>query len=109
MSENIIKVTDDSFEKDVLQSSKPVLVDFWAEWCGPCRMIAPILEEVAREMNDKIVIAKMNVDENEEIPTQLSIRGIPALLLFQNGTCVATKVGALTKSQLVNFLDSHLN
>ncbi len=109
MSENIIKVTDQNFEEQVIKSSKAVLVDFWAEWCGPCRMIAPILEDVAKEMADKLVIAKMNVDENEVIPTQMAIRGIPALLLFHNGTCIATKVGALSKSQLVSFLESHIH
>ena len=108
MSENILKVTDTSFEQDVLQSSKPVLVDFWAEWCGPCRMLAPILEEVAKDMGERIIIAKMNVDENEEVPTKLAIRGIPALLLFKNGTCTATKVGVLSKSQLITFLESNL-
>ena len=108
MSENILKVTDTSFEQDVLQSTKAVLVDFWAEWCGPCRMLAPILEEVAKEMPDRVTIAKMNVDENEEIPAKLAIRGIPALLLFKNGTCIATKVGVLSKSQLITFLETNL-
>jgi thioredoxin 1 len=108
MSNDIIKVTDASFEVDVLQSSTPVLVDFWAEWCGPCRMLSPILEETAKEMNGRIIVAKMNVDENEEIPAKLSIRGIPALFLFKNGVCVDTKVGMLSKNQLIAFLETNL-
>ncbi len=108
MSNDIIKVTDASFEVDVLQSSKPVLVDFWAEWCGPCRMLSPILEEIAKEMNARLIVAKMNVDENEEIPAKLSIRGIPALFLFKNGVCVDTKVGMLSKNQLIAFLETNL-
>ncbi len=108
MADNILKITDASFEQDVLQSSKPVLIDFWAEWCGPCRMLAPTLEEVAKDMSDRVIIAKMNIDENKEIPAKLAIRGIPALLLFKNGTCAATKVGVLSKSQLIAFLESNL-
>ena len=108
MSEAIKHITDSSFEADVVQAGKPVLVDFWAEWCGPCKMIAPILEEVAKESGDKIQIAKINVDENQEIPAKFGIRGIPTLILFKNGEIAAQKVGALAKSQLTAFLDSNL-
>jgi len=108
MSDAIKHITDSSFEADVLQAGKPVLLYFWAEWCGPCKMITPILEEVANEYGDKIQIAKMNVDENQEIPTKFGIRGIPTLILFKNGEIAAQKVGALAKSQLTAFLDSHL-
>ena len=108
MSEAIKHITDDSFDSDVVKSTKPVLLDFWAEWCGPCKMIAPILEEVAKEYGDKIQIAKINVDENQEIPAKFGIRGIPTLILFKNGEIAAQKVGALAKSQLTAFLDSHL-
>ncbi len=108
MSEAIKHITDSSFETDVVQASKPVLVDFWAEWCGPCKMIAPILEEVAKEYGDKIQIAQINVDENQEIPAKFGIRGIPTLILFKNGEIAAQKVGALAKSQLTAFLDSNL-
>ncbi len=109
MSSELIKhITDDSFETDVLKSPTPVLVDYWAEWCGPCRMVAPILEEVAGELQGKLVIAKLNVDENREIPAKFGIRGIPTLMLFKNGELAATKVGALSKSQLLAFLEPHL-
>ena len=108
MSEAIKHITDSSFEADVVQAGKPVLVDFWAEWCGPCKMIAPILEEVAKEYGDKIQIAKINVDENQEIPAKFGIRGIPTLILFKNCEIAAQKVGALAKSQLTAFLDSNL-
>ena len=107
-SELIKHITDTSFEADVLQSSQPVLVDYWAEWCGPCKMIAPILEEVAKEYGDRVQIAKMNVDENQAIPAQFGIRGIPTLILFKNGAVAAQKVGALAKSQLTAFLDSNI-
>lgn len=107
MSDLILTVSDDRFENDVLNAQKPVLVDFWAPWCGPCRMLAPILEEVAKEFSGRVVIAKMNVDENEETPAKYSVRGIPALMLFKNGEMVASKVGALSKSQLVAFLDEN--
>ncbi len=102
------QVTDASFDADVLQSSVPVLVDFWASWCGPCRMIAPILDELAADYGDKISIVKINVDENQESPAKFGIRGIPTLLLFKNGTLMGTKVGAASKSQLAAFIDSHI-
>lgn len=108
MSEHIKKVSDASFEADVLKSDKPVLLDFWAEWCGPCKMIAPILEEVAKDYGDKVQIAKLNVDENQEVPAKFGIRGIPTLILFKNGSVAAQKVGALSKSQLTAFLDSNI-
>jgi thioredoxin 1 len=108
MSENIKYITDNSFESDVLKSDKPVLVDFWAEWCGPCKMIAPILEEVAKEYDGKIQVAKMDVDANQAIPAQFGIRGIPTLILFKNGTAAAQKVGAMGKGQLTSFIDSNI-
>ncbi|MCZ8234363.1 MAG: thioredoxin TrxA [Inhella sp.] len=109
MSSELIKhVSDASFEADVLQSSTPVLVDYWAEWCGPCKMIAPVLDEVAASNQGKLQIAKMNVDENREVPAKFGIRGIPTLMLFKNGQLAATKVGALSKAQLQQFLDANL-
>ena len=109
MSSELIKhVSDASFDADVIQSGKPVLVDYWAEWCGPCKMIAPILDEVSRDYAEKLNVAKVNVDENQEIASKYGIRGIPTLMLFRNGAVVATKVGALSKSQLTAFLDSNL-
>ena len=105
---NIKQVSNDSFEADVLKAEAPVLVDYWAEWCGPCKMIAPILEEVSRDYADKLNVAKVNVDDNQEIASKYGIRGIPTLMLFRNGAVVATKVGALSKSQLTAFLDSNL-
>ena len=109
MSSELIKhTTDATFEADVLKSGTPVLVDYWAEWCGPCKMIAPILDETAQEMNGKLQIAKMNVDENREIPTKFGIRGIPTLMLFKDGQLAATKVGALSKAQLAAFIAPHL-
>ncbi len=101
-------VSDSSFEQDVLKADSPVLVDYWAEWCGPCKMIAPILDEISRDYDGRLQIAKVNVDENQGIPAKYGIRGIPTLMLFKNGAQVATKVGALSKSQLTLFLDSHL-
>ncbi len=108
MSDKITHVSNDSFEEDVLKADRPVLVDYWAEWCGPCKMIAPILDEIADEYGDRIKVCKVNVDENGESAAKYGIRGIPTLLLFKNGDVEATKVGALSKSQLAAFLDSHI-
>jgi thioredoxin 1 len=108
MSENITHVTDATFDADVLQSGTPVLVDFWAEWCGPCKMIAPVLEEVAVSHAGKLKIAKVDVDDNREIAAKYGIRGIPTLLLFKNGELAAQKVGALSKAQLTAFVDSNV-
>lgn len=110
MASDLIKhITDTSFEADVLKADKPVLVDYWAEWCGPCKMIAPILDEVSQTYKDKLQIAKMNVDENRDIPAQFGIRGIPTLMLFKGGQLAATKVGAMSKAQLTAFIDQQLN
>ncbi len=109
MASDLIKhVTDASFEADVLKSTHPILVDYWAEWCGPCKMIAPILDEVSASYQGKLNIAKMNVDENREIPAKFGIRGIPTLMLFKDGQLAATKVGALSKAQLIAFIDQQL-
>jgi thioredoxin 1 len=108
MSEHIHYISDDSFEQEVLQSQIPVLVDYWADWCGPCKMIAPILDEVAQEYAGKIKITKLNIDENQATPPKFGIRGIPTLMIFKNGSVEATKVGALSKSQLTAFIDSHI-
>ena len=108
MSERIVHVTDDSFEQEVLKSSNPVLVDYWADWCGPCKMIAPVLDEIADEYGSKIRIAKLNIDDNPNTPPRYGIRGIPTLMLFKDGEVEATKVGAVSKSQLTAFIDSNL-
>ena len=108
MSDNIVHTSDDGFEADVLGADKPVLVDYWAEWCGPCKVIAPVLEEIASEYDGKMKVCKLDIDENEETPPKYGIRGIPTLMLFKNGNVEATKVGALSKSQLTSFLDSNI-
>lgn len=108
MSENLPAVTDSTFDTEVMQSSLPVLVDFWAEWCGPCRMIAPILDEIANEYAGKLKIMKMNVDDNNLTPAKYGVRGIPTLMVYKNGKVAATKAGYMTKSQLTAFLDGHL-
>jgi thioredoxin 1 len=108
MSEHIIHTSDDAFEQDVLQSQLPVLVDYWAEWCGPCKMIAPILDDISKEYADRLKIAKLNIDDNQQTPPKYGIRGIPTLMLFKNGNVEATKVGALSKSQLTAFIDSNI-
>ena len=107
-TKDIHHVTDDTFDPEVLKSDTPVLVDYWAEWCGPCKSIAPILDEVAKEYEGRLKIAKINVDENQQVPARFGIRGIPTLMLFKNGELAATKVGALSKAQLTAFIDSHL-
>ncbi|MCO7226543.1 thioredoxin TrxA [Pleionea sp. CnH1-48] len=108
MSDKIVHLTDDSFEQEVLQSDIPVLVDYWAEWCGPCRMIAPILDELVEQYDGKVKIAKLNIDEHRNTPTKFGIRGIPTLMLFKDGNAEATQVGAVNKSQLIAFLDSNI-
>ncbi|WP_305793174.1 thioredoxin TrxA [Sedimenticola hydrogenitrophicus] len=108
VSEQIVHVTDDSFEAEVLKSDLPVLVDYWAEWCGPCKMIAPVLDEISGEYAGKIRVAKLNIDENPNTPPRYGIRGIPTLMLFKDGEVEATKVGAVSKSQLIAFIDSNL-
>jgi thioredoxin 1 len=108
VSENIHHVTDATFEEEVLKAEQPVLVDYWAEWCGPCKMIAPILDEIATEYGDRLKVAKLNIDENPGTPPKYGIRGIPTLMLFKGGSVEATKVGALSKSQLTAFLDQNI-
>ena len=105
---DIVNVTDASFDEDVLKADGPVLVDYWAEWCGPCKMIAPVLDEIAQDYDSKLKICKLNIDENEATPPKYGVRGIPTLMLFKGGNVEATKVGALSKSQLTAFLDSNL-
>jgi len=108
MSQNIQNVSDAEFDAEVLNSSEPVLIDYWAEWCGPCKMIAPILEEVAEEYNGKLRVVKINIDDNPLTPPKYNIRGIPTLMLFKNGNVEATKVGSVSKSQLTAFIDGHI-
>ncbi len=106
MSDSIIQVADSTFEEQVLKSESPVMVDYWAEWCGPCKMIAPILDEIADEYQGKLTVAKLNIDENQETPQKYAVRGIPTLMIFKDGEVAATKVGAVSKSQLSAFIDS---
>jgi thioredoxin 1 len=108
VSQQIVHVSDSSFEQDVLKSNIPVLLDFWAEWCGPCKMIAPILDQIAAEYAGKVVVAKMNVDENPKTPMKFNVRGIPTLILFKNGQLQGQKIGAVRKADVVAFLDSNL-
>ena len=108
MNEQIVHLSDDSFETEVLQSDQPVLVDYWAEWCGPCKMIAPVLDEIAGEYAGKVKVAKLNIDDNPNTPPRYGIRGIPTLMLFKDGEVEATKVGAVSKSQLTAFIDSNI-
>ncbi len=108
MADNILQLTDDTFEQEVIKSDVPVLVDYWAEWCGPCKMIAPVLEEIAGDYEGTLRIAKLNIDDNPGVPPNYGIRGIPTLMLFKNGEVEATKVGAVSKSQLTAFIDSNI-
>ena len=108
MSDSILKLTDSEFENQVINSKKPILVDYWAEWCGPCKMIAPILEDVSLEMSDKVLIGKLNVDENSQTPPKYGIRGIPTLMLFKDGEVVGTQVGAISKNDLIKFIEDNI-
>ena len=108
MAEHIVHISDESFEEEVLQSEQPVLIDYWAEWCGPCKMIAPVLDEIATEYSDRLKVVKLNIDDNQQTPPKYGIRGIPTLMVFKNGQVEATKVGAVSKAQLTAFLDDSL-
>ena len=108
MAEYIVHISDESFEEEVLQSERPVLIDYWAEWCGPCKMIAPVLDEIATEYSDRLKVVKLNIDDNPQTPPKYGIRGIPTLMVFKNGQVEATKVGAVSKAQLTAFLDDSL-
>jgi thioredoxin 1 len=108
VSEKIVHITDDTFEQEVLQSQTPVLVDYWAEWCGPCKMIAPVLDDIASEYQGKLKVAKLNIDENQATPPKYGIRGIPTLMIFKTGNLEPTKVGAVSKTQLAAFIDSNI-
>jgi len=108
MAEHIVHISDESFEEEVLQSERPVLIDYWAEWCGPCKMIAPVLDEIAIEYSDRLKVVKLNIDDNPQTPPKYGIRGIPTLMVFKNGQVEATKVGAVSKAQLTAFLDDNL-
>ena len=108
MVEHIVHISDESFEEEVLQSERPVLIDYWAEWCGPCKMIAPVLDEIATEYSDRLKVVKLNIDDNPQTPPKYGIRGIPTLMVFKNGQVEATKVGAVSKGQLTAFLDDSL-
>jgi thioredoxin 1 len=108
MSEHIVHISDESFEEEVLQSKRPVLIDYWAEWCGPCKTIAPVLDEIATEYSDRLKVVKLNIDDNPQTPPKYGIRGIPTLMVFKNGQVEATKVGSVSKAQLTAFLDDSL-
>ena len=108
MAEHIVHISDESFEEEVLQSERPVLIVYWAEWCGPCKMIAPVLDEIAIEYSDRLKVVKLNIDDNPQTPPKYGIRGIPTLMVFKNGKVEATKVGAVSKAQLTTFLDDSL-
>ena len=108
MVEHIVHISDESFEEEVLKSERPVLIDYWAEWCGPCKMIAPVLDEIATEYSDRLKVVKLNIDDNPQTPPKYGIRGIPTLMVFKNGQVEATKVGSVSKAQLTAFLDDSL-